>query len=78
MAAPILVRRLPGDHLVALAAVCTHRGCQVEARPSGYDCPCHGSQFDLDGAVVQGPADRPLLRLPIVAHAGGIAIAVPG
>jgi Rieske Fe-S protein len=27
-------------------------------------CPCHGSQFDLDGRVIHGPASRPLEAYP--------------
>jgi glycine/D-amino acid oxidase-like deaminating enzyme len=41
---------------------CTHQGCVLrEDRALGtWDCPCHGSRFDADGSVIQGPANRPL------------------
>lgn len=46
----------------AVSARCTHLGCLVafnEAETS-WECPCHGSRFGVDGAVLQGPAVRPL------------------
>jgi Rieske Fe-S protein len=43
------------------SAVCTHAGCTVSKIENGtIDCPCHGSKFSLDGAVVNGPAKDPL------------------
>jgi len=40
---------------------CTHKGCTVNEIADGtIHCPCHGSEFNLDGTVAKGPATRPL------------------
>ncbi|KAB7834316.1 FAD-dependent oxidoreductase [Streptomyces mobaraensis] len=48
----------------AVSARCTHLGCLVafNAAERAWECPCHGSRFAPDGAVLQGPAVRPLER----------------
>ena len=44
------------------SAVCTHMGCIVSQIADGrIDCPCHGSEYSItDGAVLAGPAPKPL------------------
>jgi Rieske Fe-S protein len=43
------------------SATCTHAGCTVKNVANGtINCPCHGSKFNLDGTVANGPAARPL------------------
>jgi glycine/D-amino acid oxidase-like deaminating enzyme/nitrite reductase/ring-hydroxylating ferredoxin subunit len=48
--------------LHAVSAACTHLGCTVawNAAERSWDCPCHGSRFAPDGAVLEAPATAPL------------------
>lgn len=47
------------------SAVCPHKGCIVQwnSYEKSFDCPCHGSRFDIDGKVLNGPAIRELSRI---------------
>jgi glycine/D-amino acid oxidase-like deaminating enzyme/nitrite reductase/ring-hydroxylating ferredoxin subunit len=59
---PAAVYRTLDDEMLAVSAACTHMGCLVSwnAAESSWDCPCHGSRFDVHGTVLEGPATRPL------------------
>jgi glycine/D-amino acid oxidase-like deaminating enzyme/nitrite reductase/ring-hydroxylating ferredoxin subunit len=50
--------RDPAGMLHTHSAVCTHLGCLVawNSVEKSWDCPCHGSRFDIDGHVLNGPA----------------------
>jgi cytochrome b6-f complex iron-sulfur subunit len=48
------------DGFFAISSICTHLGCNVKHIGQGFECPCHGSRFDENGRVVQGPAPQPL------------------
>ncbi len=52
--------------LVVLFGVCTHLGCLPKWVPANFrfECPCHGSKFELDGTYIEGPAPRALDRFP--------------
>lgn len=69
----VLTRTAAGE-VHAFSPVCTHQGCRVDRVADGkIDCPCHGSSFDArTGAVVAGPAPRPLPKVAVTVKAGGI------
>jgi Rieske Fe-S protein len=62
----VIVIRVTDAMVVALSDVCTHQRCAVGYSASAMllECPCHGSEFRLTGAVVRGPATRPLRSYP--------------
>jgi Rieske Fe-S protein len=58
----VVVTQPTAGEYKAFSAVCTHMGCIVNQISDGrIDCPCHGSEYSItDGAVLAGPAPRPL------------------
>ena len=59
---PIYVLALGDRRYAALSPICTHLGCTVEIEEGRLVCPCHGSNYDREGRVLRGPAERPLGR----------------
>ena len=53
--------------IMAYSLTCTHLGCAVEGdeKSDGFACPCHGSRYDAEGVVLEGPAQRPLKKLRV-------------
>jgi glycine/D-amino acid oxidase-like deaminating enzyme/nitrite reductase/ring-hydroxylating ferredoxin subunit len=51
--------------LHCVSPVCTHMGCDVawNGAERTWDCPCHGSRFNPNGDVVNGPAHEPLAKI---------------
>jgi Rieske Fe-S protein len=63
----VAVYRDEENGLHACSAVCTHMGCLVKFNDveRTWDCPCHGSRFDVGGTVLDGPATKALDKLEI-------------
>ncbi len=69
------VRILSTEHgIAAMSLICTHLGCVVAETPDGFQCPCHGSRFDTEGKVKQGPAPRALAWLSVSRAADGALV----
>jgi len=71
---PIFVRRLDDGSWLALSTRCMHRGCQVEPTDDRLVCPCHGSEYDLNGGVLQGPTERALVRYRVTRRDDGLVV----
>ena len=60
---PVIITRNSKGGFYALEAACTHEGCIVPTFDPALglmQCPCHGSQYHIDGTVQRGPANLPL------------------
>jgi len=61
----VLTQPVAGQ-IEAFTTTCTHNGCTVAGvRGKAIECPCHGSRFNLDGTVANGPAEKPLPKVAI-------------
>jgi len=56
-----------GGELIALSQKCPHLGCKVSWCDSSqkFECPCHGSKFNIVGEKLEGPTPRGLDSYPI-------------
>lgn len=63
----IAVYRDGAGQLHERSAVCPHLGCIVSwnSTERSWDCPCHGSRFDTNGAVLNGPTTDPLEQVSV-------------
>lgn len=60
----LIVARVGPDDVRVVSRICGHMGCKVKlaSDAASFDCPCHGSRFELDGAKIEGPSPTPLRR----------------
>jgi Rieske Fe-S protein len=57
----IVITQPAAGEFKGFSATCTHSGCTLNEVADGtINCPCHGSKFNLDGSVANGPAKKPL------------------
>ena len=59
------------DTFSALSSICTHQTCAINGHSGQTFVPCHGSQFDSSGRVLNGPAPS-ALRQYQTQFAGGV------
>lgn len=64
------------DYLFALSQKCPHLGCHVPyCESSGrFECPCHGSVYDLAGEYIAGPAPRGMDRYEVTLDGKNVVV----
>jgi Rieske Fe-S protein len=76
---PVIVVHTASGQYKAFGARCTHLGCVVqyntEEGPPHFSCNCHGSEFDINGKNIDGPAPRPLTPFKVVLRDSSIVVA---
>jgi cytochrome b6-f complex iron-sulfur subunit len=68
--------RLADGGFLALYQRCTHLGCNVpwDQGANTFICPCHNSQFTIDGTLLNPPAPRPLDIFPVEIKDGEVFV----
>ena len=68
--------RHPDDKVTVFSPICPHLGCgfRWNQQDRQFQCPCHGSVYDLSGKVLGGPAPRPLDVLPAKVENGELKV----
>lgn len=76
---PVIVVHTTTGQFKAFNARCTHLGCVVqfspEETPPHFTCNCHGSEFDINGKNIVGPASRPLTPYRVIVRESNILVA---
>lgn len=67
------------EKITVLSSHCTHLGCKINNIENGrLACPCHGSEYDLEGNVLKGPAYKNLEIVPSRISTDGAHIEITG
>jgi len=61
----IFVSHTGDDQYFAVLTKCTHKGCEVRPAANVLRCPCHGSEYDFEGKVLEGPAEERLRQFQV-------------
>jgi Rieske Fe-S protein len=73
---PLIVSHVSASTYVAFTSQCQHDGCEVGLPDERgvITCPCHGSQYDLEGRKLRGPTPRDLPRVEVKVEDGQLTI----
>lgn len=74
--APVFLCKQSDEEYKSFLMLCTHKACDVKPAGSILVCPCHGSEFNRNGEVLNGPADKPLKEYPTIIEDSKIKISL--
>lgn len=73
--ADVMAINVDGTTIRAFTSICTHQQCTINAFSNDtFTCPCHGSQFNTNGGVVQGPAAEALAEFEVTRSGDTVTI----
>ncbi|HYQ58547.1 MAG TPA: Rieske (2Fe-2S) protein [Draconibacterium sp.] len=68
-----------GNQTTVFSSHCSHLGCKIDKMESKkLICPCHGSEYDLKGQVIKGPAYKNLTVINSSVSEDGKSITIKG
>ncbi len=75
---PLIVIQASAGTYLAFSSQCPHDGCEVNLPNSRgvLICPCHRSQFDLQGNKLAGPTPRGLVDFAVSTREGNLTVAL--
>lgn len=74
LSAPLLIQRKEDASYHALLMECTHKQCTISLAGEKLVCPCHGSEFSLEGKVIKSPAEADLKTFNVIEDESNIYI----
>ncbi len=73
---PISIYRNSEGKYNALLMRCTHQGTELQVFGDKLQCPAHGSEFETNGQVTEGPADENLRTFPVIIAGDNLKISL--
>lgn len=73
--ADVMTINVDGTTIRAFTSICTHQQCTINSFSNDtFTCPCHGSQFNANGGVEQGPAATALTEFDVTRSGDTVTI----
>lgn len=72
----VAIKKNADNTFLALVLMCTHAGHPLVKAGSAYYCTLHGSRFNGDGTVMNGPASKTLVHLPVAVNNAQLEITI--